>query len=55
MYEKMTQRGCVPDSLFYSLLIYILSKAGRLIDARKVFEDMSKQGVRPNVVTYIIH
>ncbi|XP_057489733.1 pentatricopeptide repeat-containing protein At3g22670, mitochondrial-like [Actinidia eriantha] len=46
----MTQRGCVPD--FYSLLIYILSKAGRLNDARKVFEDMSKQGVRPDVVTY---
>ncbi|XP_047325651.1 pentatricopeptide repeat-containing protein At3g22670, mitochondrial-like [Impatiens glandulifera] len=53
IYEKMkNQTGCVPDSSFYNSLIYILSKAGRLKDAREVFDDMPKQGVARDALTY---
>ncbi|XLS93071.1 hypothetical protein HN51_069079 [Arachis hypogaea] len=50
--NAMKVDGCVPDTAFYSSLIFILGKAGRIKDARDVFEDMPKQGVVRDVMTY---
>ncbi|KAK4478110.1 hypothetical protein RD792_017388 [Penstemon davidsonii] len=52
VYETMKRENCSIDASFCSSFIYTLNKAGRLKDSDAVFEDMSKQGIWPDVVTY---
>ncbi|PWA33137.1 tetratricopeptide repeat (TPR)-like superfamily protein [Artemisia annua] len=51
--ERMKTGGCKPDTLFYNALIHTLARAGRVQEARDVFEvEMVNLGVKPQTSTY---
>lgn len=51
IYEKI-KSNCVLDTSFYNSLMYVLSKSGRLKDARQLFDEMPNQGVARDTRSY---
>ncbi|KAL6634914.1 hypothetical protein ACP70R_027585 [Stipagrostis hirtigluma subsp. patula] len=54
---QMTKRGnqdenCKPDVVSYTTVVHGLGVAGQLDRARKVFDEMSKEGCMPSTATY---
>uniref|UniRef100_J3LFV0 Pentacotripeptide-repeat region of PRORP domain-containing protein n=1 Tax=Oryza brachyantha TaxID=4533 RepID=J3LFV0_ORYBR len=54
---QMKKRGsrdesCKPDVVSYTTMVHGLGVAGQLEKARKVFDEMSKEGCTPSVATY---
>ncbi|XP_023736742.1 pentatricopeptide repeat-containing protein At3g22670, mitochondrial [Lactuca sativa] len=51
IYERI-KSNCILDTSFYNSLISILSKSGRLKDARQVFDEMPSQGATHDTQSY---
>ncbi|OWM67836.1 hypothetical protein CDL15_Pgr010774 [Punica granatum] len=49
---EMTNKGIEPDVFYYTVMIDILCKLGKLEEAGNLLSDMKEMGVQPNAVTY---
>ncbi|ESQ27164.1 hypothetical protein EUTSA_v10018150mg [Eutrema salsugineum] len=54
VYNEMLKCNCSPNRYTFGILMDGLYKKGRMVDAQKMFDDMTARGISPNRVTYTI-
>ncbi|XP_022764350.1 pentatricopeptide repeat-containing protein At3g22470, mitochondrial-like [Durio zibethinus] len=52
VFNSITNKGCTPDVVSYSIIINGYCKAKRIEEAETLFHEMTRSGLIPNVVTF---